>query len=191
MPASRAAPGDAVTEPYLAATHVVTVVILVVCVTIFYAARLVTRSSRQGYSVPARLKRTTELASDSSPELRRLIGPQERALEPLSATAWGEYGRQSSDADGAAPADPGRWLLVTSTRILVVRSSDEALEAEIPLEAITNLGLAPLPGNSSRKRSGIAIQADMPDGHRRWLWSCAAAEAPGWVIKAREMIAGE
>ena len=178
------------TETYLAATHVVTVIILVVCVTIFYGARLVTRSSRQGYSVPARIKRTTELAPDAS-QLRQLIGPQERALEPLAATAWGEYGRRPSDTEGAEPVDPARWLLVTTTRVLVVRTSDEAIDAEIPLGSITNLGLAPLPGNSSRKRSGIAIQADMPDGHRRWLWSCAAAEAPGWVIKAREMIAGE
>ena len=172
---------------YLASSRIAPVLILLVAAGIWFGVRRVTREGRFGYSIPTRVKHPTEMSPESASRLQRLLAEDERAWEPLAVDDWGVRQR-TADAPQQRSVDSERWLVLTSARILSVDRSDGAVDVDIPVAAITNLGLAPLPGNFTKKRTGIAVQADLPDGHRRWLWGAAATEAPGWVIKARDVI---
>jgi len=177
-----------VADSYLASGRLAPVLIVLVIAAIWFGSRWVMRQGRFGYSLPARVKPAAEISPDSANTLRELLRPGERAWEPLPVADWDVH-QQEVDGEGQIPSEePERWLVLTPTRVLAVRQADGEVDVDIPVDAITNLGLAPLPGNYTRKLSGIALQADMPDGHRRWLWGGAAATAPGWVIQAREVI---
>jgi hypothetical protein len=172
---------------YLASSRLTPVIILLVAAGIWFGVRRVTREGRFGYSIPTRVKQTVAMSPESAARLQQVLAPGEQAWEPLAVDDW-ETRQRAADAPEQGPEDSERWLVLTSARILAVDRSDGAVDVEIPVAAITNLGLAPLPGNFTKKRTGIAVQADMPDGHRRWLWGAAATEAPGWVIKARDVL---
>ena len=175
-----------VADTYLASSRLAPVVILLVAAGIWFGVRRVTREGRFGYSIPTRVKRTTEMSAESAARLQQVVAPGEQAWEPLAVDDWAVHQRAAEA--GEAPEVSARWLVLTAARILAVGRSGGDVDVEVPIASITNLGLAPLPGNFTKKRTGIAVQADMPDGHRRWLWSAAASEAPGWVLKARDVI---
>ena len=181
------------TDAYLASSRLTPVLIVLVIAAIWFGGRRMVREGRFGYSLPARVKHPDVMSPDTARALDELLRPGERAWEPLAVADWELEQRIADDGTADDRADPepdaaGRWLVLTSARILAVRVADGGLDTEIPIASITNLGLAPLPGSYTRKRSGIAIQADTPDGHRRWLWSGSANEAPGWVLQARDVI---
>ena len=175
------------TAALLASGRLAPVVILLVAAGIWFGVRRVTREGRFGYAIPTRVKHTTEMSPESAARLQQVLAPGEQAWEPLAVDDWGVHQRTPDAAEDTQDAS-GRWLVLTATRILAVGRSDGEVDVEIPVASITNLGLAPLPGNFTKRRTGIAVQADMPNGHSRWLWGAAAAEAPGWVLKARDVV---
>lgn len=176
------------TLAYLASARLAPLLILLAAATVWFGVRRVTRENRVGYALPTHMQHLHEMSAESATILQPLLHPGERAWEPLAVTDW-ETRQREPDGEGIAqtPDEASRWLVLTTARVLAIRT-DGALDVEIPITSITNLGLAPLPGNFTRKRSGIAIQADTSDGHRRWLWGSSAKIAPGWVLKARDVI---